>query len=191
MSWRHRGPMESATSWGSKNNVRVGQPEHKALFAYRKRLEVPDPFDGSEHGQERCLSQQEFQLNWVQWLKGARLKSSQDDRDVPRGHKGWPGGIHPPGPLQEPHNEIMLSQGPAVHCIVVGRDSGHLHFQGGGWQPMLQPFLQERKHYCNCASSGVFSAKRTPVRKQTPLQCIGFPCWMSSSLSDGLYHCQW
>ncbi len=48
---------------GSQDNVRVGRPEHKALFAHRKCLEVPDPFDGSEHGQERCLSRQEFQLN--------------------------------------------------------------------------------------------------------------------------------
>ncbi len=149
---------------GSQDNVRVDRPEHKALFAYQKHLEVPDPFDGSERGQERCLSRQEFQLDWVQRLKGVPLKSSQDDREVPRGHKGWPGGIHPPGTLQEPHDEIMLSQGPAVHCIVVGRDSGHIHFQGGGWQPTLQPFLQERKHYSNRASSGVFSTRRTPVR---------------------------
>ncbi len=40
---------------GSQENVRVDRPEHKALFAYRKCLEVPDPFDGSERGQERCL----------------------------------------------------------------------------------------------------------------------------------------
>ncbi len=40
---------------GSQDNVRVDRPEHKALFAYRKCLEVPDPFDGSERGQERCL----------------------------------------------------------------------------------------------------------------------------------------
>ncbi len=85
----------------------------------------------------------------------------------------------------------MLSQGPAVHCIVMGRDSGHIHFQGGEWQPTLQPFLQERKHYSNRASSGVFSARRTPVREQTPLQCIGLPCRRSSSLSDGLYHRLW
>ncbi len=75
--------------------------EHKALFAYRKRLEVPDPFDGSESGQERCLKRQELQLDWVQRLKGAPLKSSQDDREVPRGHKGGPGGIHPPFRGQE------------------------------------------------------------------------------------------
>ncbi len=85
----------------------------------------------------------------------------------------------------------MLSQGPAVHCIVMGRNSGHIHFQGGGWQPTLQPFLQERKHYSNRASSGVFSARRTPVREQTPLQYIGLPCRRSSSLSDGLYHRLW
>ncbi len=94
-------------------------------------------------------------------------------------------------PLQEPHNEIMLSQGPAVHCIVVSRNSGYIHFQGGGWQPTLQPFLQDRKHYSNRASSGVFSARRTPGREQTPFQCVGLPCWRSSSLNDGLYHCRW
>ncbi len=116
-----RGYLEDSRP-GSQDNVRVDRPEHKALFAYRKRLEVPDPFDGSERGQERCLKRQEFQLDWVQRLKGAPLKSSQDDREVPRGHKGRPGGIHPPGPLQEPHDEIMLSQGPAVHCIVVSRN---------------------------------------------------------------------
>ncbi len=134
------------------------------------------------------LRDRNFRLDWVQRLKGAPLKSSQDDREVPRGHKGRPGGIHPPGPLQEPHDEIMLSQGPAVHCIVVSRDSGYIHFQGGGWQPTLQPFLQERKHYSNRASSGVFSARRTPVHEQTPFQCVGLPCWRSSSLNDGLYH---
>ncbi len=176
---------------GSQDNVRVDRPEHKALFAYRKRLEVPDPFDGSERGQERCLKRQELQLDWVQWLKGAPLKSSQDDREVPRGHKGRPGGIHLPGPLQEPHDEIMLSQGPAVHCIVVSCNSGYIHFQGGGWQPTLQPFLQERKHYSNRASSGVFSARRTPDREQTPFQCVGLPCWRSPSLNDGLYHRRW
>ncbi len=117
---------------GSQDNVRVDRPEHKALFAYRKRQEVPDPFDGSERCQQRCLKRQELQLDFVQRLKGAPLKSSQDDREVPRGHKGRPGGIHPPGPLQEPHDEIMLSQGPAVHCIVVSRNSGYIHFQGGG-----------------------------------------------------------
>ncbi len=173
---------------GSQDNVRVDRPEHKALFAYRKCLEVPDLFDGSERGQERCLKRQELQLDWVQRLKGAPLKSSQDDREVPRGHKGRPGGIHPPGPLQEPHDEIMLSQGPAVHCIVVSRNSGYIHFQGGGWQPTLQPFLQERKHYSNRASSGVFSPRRTPGREQTPFQCVGLPCWRSPSLNDGLYH---
>ncbi len=133
------------------------------------------------------FSRQEFQLDWVQRLKGAPLKSSQDDREVPGGHKGWPEGVHPPGTLQEPHDKIMLSQGPAVHCIVVSRDT----LQGGGWQPTLQPFLQGRKHYSNRASSGVFSARRTPVREQTPFQCVGLPCWRSSSLSDGLYHCRW
>ncbi len=173
-----------------RDKVRVDRPEHKALFAYRKRLEVPNHFDGSERGQEHCLSQQEFQFDWVQRLKGVPLKSSQDNREVPRGHKGWPGGIHPPGTLQEPHNEIMLSQGLAVHCILVGRYRGHIHFQGGGWKPTLQSILQERKHFSNCAYSGVFPA-RTPVREQTPLQCIDLPCWRSSSLIDGLYHCQW
>ncbi len=48
---------------GSQDNVRVDRPEHKALFAYRKRLEVPDPFDGSERGQERCLKRHELQLD--------------------------------------------------------------------------------------------------------------------------------
>ncbi len=180
------------TTWSWKGVVgTLGQAEHKALFAYRKRLEVPDPFDGSERGQERCLKRQELQLNWVQRLKGAPLKSSQDDREVPRGHKGRPGGIHPPGPLQEPHDEIMLSQGPAVHCIVVSHNSGYAHFQGGVWQPTLQPLLQERKHYSNRASLGVFSARRTPGREQTPFQCVGLPCWRSSSLNDGLYHRRW
>ncbi len=149
------------------------------------------PFDESERIQERCLKRQELQLDWVQRLKWAPLKSSRDDREVPRGYKGWPRGIHPPGTLQEPHDEIMLSQGPAIHCIVMGRDNGHIHFQCGGWQLILQHFLQEGKHYSNRASSGVFSAKRKPVREQTPLQCIGLPCWRSTSLSDGLYHCQW
>ncbi len=48
---------------GSQDNERVVRPEHKALFAHRKCLEVPDPLDGSESGQELCLSRQEFQLD--------------------------------------------------------------------------------------------------------------------------------
>ncbi len=133
----------------------------------------PDPFDGSERGQKRCLNRQEFQLNWVQRHKGAPLKSSQDDREVPRGHKGWPGGIHPPGTLQEPHDEIMLSQGPAVHCIVVSRDSGHIHFQGGGWQPTLSCRKESTTPIVHLW--GVFSARRTPVSEQTPLKITREP----------------
>ncbi len=94
---------------GSQDNVRVGQPEQKALFAHQKCLEVPDPLDGSECGQEHCLSRQEFQLNWVQRLKGTPLKSSLDDKEAPGGHQGWPRGIQPPGTPQEPHDEIILS----------------------------------------------------------------------------------
>ncbi len=30
---------------------------------------------------------------------------------------------------------IVLSQGPTVHCIVMGRISSHIHLQGRGWQP--------------------------------------------------------
>ncbi len=48
---------------GSQDNVRVGRPEHKEFFAYRKCLEGPDPLDGSEHGQERCLSRQQLKLD--------------------------------------------------------------------------------------------------------------------------------
>ncbi len=47
------------------------------------------------------------------------------------------GQCNPPGSAPqrfglEPHDEIMLSQGPAIHCIVVGRDSGHIHFKVEG-----------------------------------------------------------
>ncbi len=48
---------------GSQENVRLVRPEHKALFAHRKCLEVPNPLDGSERGQEHCLSRQELKLN--------------------------------------------------------------------------------------------------------------------------------
>ncbi len=106
---------------------------------WKQHKQQKNLFDGSEDGQERCLSRQEFQLDWVQRLKGAPLKSSQDDREVPRGHKGWHEGVHPPGTLQEPHDEIMLSQGPAVHCIVVGRNSGHIHFKVEGDSLCLEP----------------------------------------------------
>ncbi len=69
---------------------------------------------GTYPGQERCLSRQVFQLDWVQRLKGTPLKSNQDDREVPGGHQGWPRGVQFPGTPQEPHDEIMLSQGPAA-----------------------------------------------------------------------------
>ncbi len=85
-TWSRRGGnLGHVSRPGSQDNVRVDRPKHKALFAYRKRLEVPDPFDGSERGQERCFKRQELQLDWVQQLKGAPLKSSQDDREGTRG----------------------------------------------------------------------------------------------------------
>ncbi len=46
----------------SLDNVRVGQPEHKALFTHQKCLKVPGPLDGNQRVQERCLSRQEFKL---------------------------------------------------------------------------------------------------------------------------------
>ncbi len=47
---RHGGNLGYVSRPGSQDNVRVGQPEHKALFAHRKCLEVPDPLDGSDRG---------------------------------------------------------------------------------------------------------------------------------------------
>ncbi len=32
------------------------------------------------------------------------------------------------------------------------------------------------QHYSNRASSGVFLARRTPGREQTPFQCVDLPC---------------
>ncbi len=57
------GSASSSSLVGTLCTYPVGRPKHKALFAYRKCLEVPDPFDGSECSQERCLSRQEFQLD--------------------------------------------------------------------------------------------------------------------------------
>ncbi len=83
-------PLDRRRAWWepwARIQAGVDRPKHKALFTYRKHLEVPDPFDGSERGQERCLKRQELQLDWVQRLKRAPLKSSQDDREVRRGHQ--------------------------------------------------------------------------------------------------------
>ncbi len=60
---RRGGNLRHVSRPGSQDNVRVGRTEHKALFTQRKCLEVPDPLDGSERGQERCPSGQEFKLN--------------------------------------------------------------------------------------------------------------------------------
>ncbi len=43
---------------GSQDNVRVVRPEHKALFAHRKCLEVPDPL--GERGQDAVLADRYF-----------------------------------------------------------------------------------------------------------------------------------
>ncbi len=83
-------PWECIQAGVSRDNVRVGRPEHKELFTHWKCLEVPDPLDEGESNQERCLNRQIFKLNWFQRLKGIPLKSSQDDREIPGGHKGWP-----------------------------------------------------------------------------------------------------
>ncbi len=96
----HGGNLGHVSRPGSQDNVSVVQPEHKALFAHRKCLEVPDPLDGSERGQERCLSRQVFQLDWVQRLKGTPLKSSQDDREVQEGIRGGLEGFNLLAPLR-------------------------------------------------------------------------------------------
>ncbi len=83
-------PWECIQAGVSRDNVRVGRPEHKELFTHWKCLEVPDPLDEGESNQEHCLNRQIFKLNWFQRLKGIPLKSSQDDREIPGGHKGWP-----------------------------------------------------------------------------------------------------
>ncbi len=123
-----------------------------------------------------------------------------------RQHSWWSEPSPPGGTARlatgTPRRRPPLSSGPtsvwrqpSLSAALRGRqragNSGYIHFQGGGWQPTLQTFLQERKHYSNRASSGVFSARRTPGREQTPFQCVGLPCWRSSSLNDGLYHRRW
>ncbi len=115
-------------------------------------------------------------------------------RMIERSQEGTRGGLEGFILLAPFRNLTIRSCSPRdrpVHCIVVSRNRGYIHFQGGGWQPTLQPFLQERKHYSNRASSGVFSARKTPGREQTPFQCVGLPCWRSPSLNDGLYHRRW
>ncbi len=86
---------------------------------------------------------------------------------------------------------IVLSQGPTVHCIVMGRISSHIHLQGRGWQPTLQLLLQKRKHYSNRAPSGVFSVKRTVDCEQTPPQGKSLPCRVGSGLSESVFHRWW
>ncbi len=57
------------------------RPEHKALFAYQKCLEVPDPFDGSERGQERCLKRQKLQSSGSKgplWSPARTIERSQE-----------------------------------------------------------------------------------------------------------------
>ncbi len=103
-----------------------------------------------------------------QKLNGTPLQSSQDNRKIPGWHQGWPRRMQPPDTPREPHNEILLYQEPAIHCIVMCCDSSHICSQGGGWQPMLQPFLQERKHYSNRTSLCVFSTRIKTVNEQTP-----------------------
>ncbi len=49
-------------------------------------------------------------------------------------------------------------------------NSGDIHFEGGGRQPSLQPILQERKHDCDRASTGVLPAGRTPIDEQVYLE---------------------
>ncbi len=54
-----------------------------AFFAYRKHLEVPDPFDGSERGQEHCLKRQELQLEssgskGPLWIPARTIEWSQE-----------------------------------------------------------------------------------------------------------------
>ncbi len=53
---------------------------------------------------------------------------------------------------------------------------------------MLQPLLQERKRFSERAHSGVFSARRTAVREQTPPQGKSSPRREGSGLSKSVFH---
>ncbi len=136
-TWSRKGVVGTLGTYpgrGLRDNVRVGRPEHKAHFAYRNAWRSPDPLDGSECGQECCLSRQEFKLDWIQRLKGIPLKASQDEL-VERSQEDTRGdlaGFKPSGTPQEPNDQVMLPKDPAVHCIVMCCDSSDIHFQGGG-----------------------------------------------------------
>ncbi len=72
---------------------------------------------------------------------GAPLKSSQDDREVPRGHKGRPGWIHPPVDLQADTHGCPGKHGRQLRVRCGGGDNTrggqpHRTFILGGREPI-------------------------------------------------------
>ncbi len=59
---------------GSQDNLRV---ESKALFAPRKCLDVPDPLDGGECNQERCLNRHKQVVHGV-YIAAIRMMESSE-----------------------------------------------------------------------------------------------------------------
>ncbi len=102
----------------------------------------------------------------------------------------------PAGPLPSwprpkqwgPDDQVVLPDRLTVYCIVMCGNSGNIHFESGGSQPSLQPFLQKREHNRDRASTGVFPAGRTPINEQVPLQPVSMPCRRSFSWSDGVHY---
>ncbi len=75
-----------------------------------------------------------------------------------------------PQPSEEPADQVVLPHMlVSVYCIVM---CGNIHFESGGRQPLLQTILQKREHDPDWASTGVFSAGRTTIDEQVPLQPV-------------------
>ncbi len=66
----------------------------------------------------------------------------------------------------------MLTNRLTIDVVVACGNSGSINLEGGGRQTTLQPLLQEGKHDTDRTSSGVFSARRTPLDEQVPLQGV-------------------
>ncbi len=169
---------------GSQDNVRAVRPEHNAWRSPALLMEVSAV-------RSAVLADRNFSSTESSGSKGPLWSPARTIERSQEGIRGDLGGFNLLAPLRNltmrscfprdrPSTASWWAAIAATYTFKVEGDSlrSNLSCRKESTTPILHLW-------------GVFSARRTPVREQTPLQCIGLPCWRSSSLSDGLYHSLW
>ncbi len=102
------------------------------------------------------------------------------------GTSGGLGGFNLMAPLRNLTVSCFLRDRPSTE-LWWAKIAAPYTFQGRGCQPTFQLTLQESKHYSNRAPSGVFLARKTADREQTPTQGKSSPHREGSGLSESVF----